>query len=63
MKKENTIKQNVEWLLEQYKKELEEAKNDNKQDNDCEYGYNKDQFINDAENIVIELQYLLDLAK
>lgn len=63
MKKENTIKQNVEWLLEQYKKELEDAKNDNKQDNDCEYGYSKDQFINDAENIVIELQYLLDLAK
>lgn len=61
MKKENTIKQNVEWLLEQYKKELEEAKKETAKD--CEYGYDKDQFIEDAENIVIELQHILDLAK
>ena len=62
MQKEKTLKENLTWLLEQYKKELEEAKKDEK-NNDCVYGYSKDQFIIDAENIIIELEFALKISK
>lgn len=61
MKKENTIRENVEWLLEQYKKELEHLKNNNV--SDCEVGYSVDQAIYDTENSIIELETILNLDK
>lgn len=61
MKKEWTLKENLTWLLEQYKKELEQAKKENSKD--CEYGYDKDQFIWDVENIIIELEHALKISK
>lgn len=61
MKKENTIRENVEWLLEQYKKDLEHLKNNNVKD--CEVGYSVEQAIWDDENIIIELETILKLSK
>ena len=61
MKKENTIRENVEWLLEQYNKELEHLKNNNV--SDCEVGYSVDQAIYDTENSIIELETILNLDK
>ena len=56
MKKENTLRGNIEWLLEQYKKELalEEQKDILDQNLDI---------INDYKNIIIELEYALELDK
>lgn len=61
MKKENTMKENVKWLLEQYKKELEHLKSNNV--SDCEVGYSVDQAIWDTENIITELETILELDK
>ena len=61
MKRENSLKENIIWLLEQYKKELQKAKEE--KTNDCEYGYDKDQFISDAENIIIELEFAIEVSK
>ena len=62
MEKSKTLKENLQWLLDYYKRELEDAKKDTK-NNDCIYGYSKDQFIIDAENIVIELEHALKISK
>ena len=56
MERTNTLKQNIEWLLEQYKKELtlEEAKDIDSQNLDI---------INDFKNIIIELEFALEISK
>ena len=55
MKRENTIKENVEFLLSMYKRELEYAKK-----HEEEYSYD---IIECYENSIIELQAILDLSK
>ena len=54
MKKTNTLKENISWLLEQYKKELalEEEKDIDEQNFERIDGY---------KNIIIELEYALEL--
>lgn len=59
MKRENTIKQNVEFLLEQYKLDLEYLKNQNQKDFDAT---NLDQAIWDDENVIMELETILEFA-
>lgn len=56
MKRTNTLKENIEFLLQQYKKELalEEAKDIDKQNLDI---------ITDYQNYIIELEYALELDK
>lgn len=56
MEKKNTLKQNIQWLVEQYKKELqlEEQKDILEQNLDI---------LNDFKNIIIELEYALELDK
>lgn len=56
MEKTNTLKENISWLLEQYKKELalEEEKDIEEQSLDI---------INDYKNIIIELEFALELDK
>jgi flagellin-specific chaperone FliS len=61
MYKEQTLKENISWLLERYKQELEHAKKEDT--NNSEYGYDKEQFITDAENIIIELEYALKISR
>lgn len=63
MKKENTLQENIKWLLDQYKKELAIAKEDNGKNKDCEYGYSVEQFIIDAENIIEELGFAIEISK
>lgn len=54
MKSTNTLKQNIEWLLEQYKKALreEEAKDIDNQNLATIWDY---------QNIIIELEYALNI--
>lgn len=56
MEKKNTLKENIQWLVEQYKKELqlEEQKDILKQNLDLVDAY---------KNIIIELEYALELDK
>ena len=56
MENTNTLKQNIQWLLEQYKKELkiEEEQDILKQNLDV---------INSYKNIIIELEYALKISK
>ena len=56
MKNTNTLKENIQWLLEQYKKELalENQKDIDKQNLDIIESYN---------NIIIELEYALKISK
>lgn len=56
MKKTNTLKENIQWLIEQYKKELqlEEQKDILEQNLDILDAY---------KNIIIELEYALELDK
>lgn len=56
MNNNKTLKENITWLLQQYKKELEI---ENKKDIDNQ---NFD-IINDYENIIIELEYALKISK
>lgn len=62
MQKEYTLKENIEWLLKYYKTELDILKN-NENAQDCEYGYSKDQWEIDADNIITELEYALKISK
>ncbi len=61
MIKGKSLKENISWLLERYKQEVEHAKKE--ETNDIEYGYDKEQFIEDAENIIIELEYALEISR
>ena len=56
MLKENTLRENIEWLLEQYKKELklEEQQDIDEQNFDIINGY---------ENIIIELEFALKISR
>lgn len=63
MEKGKTLEENIKWLLDQYKKELAEANDNVGKDKDCEYGYSVDQFIWDAENVIIELEHALKISK
>jgi len=56
MERTKTLRQNIEWLLEQYKKELELEENQDilKQNLDI---------INDYKNIIIELEFALKISK
>ena len=56
MKKEWTLKENITWLLEQYKKSLQEekAKKDDEQNIEMIWDY---------ENIIIELEFALKISK
>lgn len=54
-----TLEENVNWLLDRYKQELEEVKKD---DNYDDINGDKDTVINDMENVIIELEYLLKLS-
>lgn len=57
MLKENTLKQNIEFLLNQYKKELDiENKKKDILEQDLEA-------ITFYENIIIELEYALKISK
>lgn len=49
-----TLKQNIEWLLNQYKKELELEKNSKDPNYDI---------INDYENVITELEFALEISK
>lgn len=61
MYKEQTLKENISWLLERYKQELEHARKE--ETNSNEYGYDKEQFIIDVENIITELEYALKISR
>lgn len=56
MEKGKTLKENITWLLEQYKKELEleEQKDIDDQNLERQEGY---------KNIIIELEYALEISK
>lgn len=56
MEKEKTLKENISWLLEQYKRELEleEQKDIEEQDLDI---------IDSYKNYIIELEYALKISK
>lgn len=56
MKKENTLKENISWLLEQYKKELEIEERQDIEEQNLDV-------INDYKNIIIELEYALKISK
>lgn len=60
MEKGKTIRENVEWLLNQYKKELEITKQKDQESLECE---DVSQIIWDYENIITELEYLLKISK
>ena len=51
MKRENTIIQNIEFLISMYKKDLEHEEEWTMQELEC------------FENIIIELQTIIDLSK
>ena len=53
MKNNETLRENIKWLIAQYKKELEIEKNDKEPNYDI---------INDFENIIIELEYALKVS-
>ena len=56
MEKGKTLKENISWLLQQYKKELkyEEEKDIEEQNFEIIDGY---------KNIIIELEYALEISK
>lgn len=56
MKRENNIYENIEWLLSQYKKELEieESKDIDEQNFDI---------IESYKNIIVELEFALRISK
>ena len=56
MLKENTLKQNIEFLLNQYKKELDIENKKDILEQDLEA-------ITFYENIIIELEYALKISK
>lgn len=61
MERGRTLKENIEWLLNQYKKEYDLAQDEKAQD--CEFGYSKDQFLQDADNVITELEFALKISK
>ena len=56
MKNDKTLRENIEWLIEAYKKELEEEKN--KQQEEQDY-----MAIVNFENIIMELEFALGISK
>lgn len=56
MEKNNTLKENITWLLEQYKKELKIEESQDIDDQNLD-------IINDYKNIIIELEYALKISK
>lgn len=56
MKKGATYKENIEWLLNQYKKELEAEESQDILEQNLDT-------INDFKNIIIELEYLLEISR
>lgn len=56
MLKENTLKQNIEFLLNQYKKELEIENEKDILEQDLE-------ILTFYQNIIIELEYALKISK
>ena len=64
MKKGATFKENVEWLLNQYKKELEQEESDDTKHYGRDFSYiNKEQMIWDYKNIIMELEMILLCSK
>lgn len=55
MKSDKTLKENITWLLEQYKKELEIEKRNEKENNYM--------IIVGYENIIMELEFALKISK
>lgn len=56
MEKNKTLKENIQWLLEQYKKELTIENQKDIVEQDLE-------ILNFYENIIIELEYALKISK
>lgn len=54
MENNKTLRENIEWLLNQYKKELEYEKNEKEPNDDI---------INDYENVITELEFALKVSK
>ena len=54
-----TLEENIKWLLDRYKKEVKEVKQD---DNWEDINGDKDTVINDMENVIIELEWALKLS-
>ena len=54
-----TLEENIKWLLDRYKKEVKEVKED---DNWEDINGDKDTVINDMENVIIELEWALKLS-
>ena len=61
MKNGATFRQNVEWLLDYYKKDLEEVKAS--EENHTINVYDKDQLVWDLENVIMELEALLKFSR
>ena len=60
MNSNNTLRENIEFLLKAYKRELEDIKKD---DNYDEINGDKDTVIWDIENVIIELEFALKVSK
>lgn len=60
MNKNNTLEENIRFLLKAYKRQLEDIKKD---DNYSEANGDKDTVIWDMENVIIELETALELSK